>query len=128
MHLPDLSTYRLDRVVAPATVRGTAVPGLRAEFYRAAPHEEGPLATAGLYLYRDVQVFIAWGRSDRPHCDWHTFRDPGHGCELPRRGCPRVRVVGDPGAGVGLLMRTRNGDRVLRAAQPAGSRSTDEAG
>jgi hypothetical protein len=88
-------------------VWGVAVPGLRAVFYRGADGTD----TAGVYAYAGSEVFMAWGRTGRRHCDWHSFRTHDGAWELPRRGCPRVRAILRSGRVAGLLMRTKGGER-----------------
>ena len=109
VHLPDLSVYQLDRIVEDSPVWGVTVPGLRVTYYR-----HGPRATAGVYAYRGVEIFVAWGYTDERHCRFHAFRDRDGDWEAPQPGCPRVRAA--PGGG--LRLRTGNGVRVLPAAQP----------
>ena len=110
MHVPDLSTYRPHRVVEDSPVWGVTVPGLRVAYYR-----RGGRATAGLYAYQGVEIFVAWGYLDERHCRFHAFRDADGDWEPPQPGCPRVRA--QPGGG--LVLRTRNGVREL-PLQPAG--------
>jgi hypothetical protein len=105
VNVPDLSTYDLHRVVEDSPVRGVAVPGLRATYYRAGRH------TAGVYTYRGVEIFVAWGYVDEVHCRSHAFRAPDGTWEPARRGCPRVRTTPE-----GLLLRTRSGDRQVTGA------------
>jgi hypothetical protein len=109
VHLPDLSAYDLDRIVEDSPVWGVAVPGLRVAYYR-----RGPREAAGVYTYQGVEIFVAWGYTDERQCRFHAFRDCAGDWEPPQPGCPRVRV--QPGGG--LLLRTRNGARELRPAQP----------
>jgi len=108
VNLPDLSAYDLERVVEDAPVRGVAVPGLRATYYRRG--EE----TAGLYAFHDSEIFVAWGRVGEAHCRYHAFRAPDGRWEPASRGCPRVRTTGS-----GLLLRTRSGERHLDGAVAA---------
>ncbi len=112
--MPDLSTYRLHRVVEDSPVWGVTVPGLRVAYYR-----HGGRATAGLYAYQGVEIFVAWGYLDERHCRFHAFRDPDGDWEPPQPGCPRVRA--QPGGE--LVLRTGNGVRKLPPAQSAVSTS-----
>ena len=94
---------------------GIPVPGLRAVYYR---HAHGT-DTAGVYAYDGTELFIAWGRTECRHCDWHAFRHWDGAWELPRRRCPRVRAILREGRVTGLLMRTSAGERELTGAQCA---------
>ena len=108
MHVHDLSTYRPHRVVEDSPVWGVTVPGLRVAYYR-----RGGRATAGLYAYQGVEIFVAWGYLDERHCRFHAFRDADGDWEPPQPGCPRVRA--QPGGG--LRLRTGNGVRELPPGQ-----------
>jgi hypothetical protein len=99
---PDLSGYALHRVVEDSPVRGVVVPGLRATYYRAGRD------TAGVYAYRGVEIFVAWGYVDEAYCRYHAFRAPDGGWEPASRGWPRVG-----GTPHGLQLRTRSGERQL---------------
>jgi hypothetical protein len=113
--LPDLSTYQFDRVVHDAPVWDVEVPGLDATFWQ---REHGRCtATAGLYSYRGVPVFLACGYADERHCRYHTFRTADGRWEQPRAGCPRVRTQRDGPTVTGLLLRTRSGPGHCRASR-----------
>jgi hypothetical protein len=116
-NLPDLADYHLHRVVEDAPVWGVEVPGLRASYWRR-DQQDGRTATAGLFSYQGVPVFLAWGYTDERHCRFHAFRTPDGRWEQPRSGCPRVRAERDGGTVTGLLLRTRSGPHTL-AVQPA---------
>jgi hypothetical protein len=111
MYLPDLSVYDLHRTVGDSPVRGVPVPGLTATYFRRSG--PGRTATAGLYAYQGVELFVAWGYAGERHCRFHAFRDLDGGWEQARPGCPRVRAVQAGGQVTGLLLRTRSGERTL---------------
>ena len=76
-------------------------------------NRHGGRATAGLYAYQGVEIFVAWGYLDERHCRFHAFRSADGDWEPPQPGCPRVRA--QPGGG--LRLRTGNGVRELPPGQ-----------
>lgn len=108
--LPDLTTYAPHRTMPDAAFEGTAVPGLRADFYRRADGDR--IASVGHYRYRGRDVLMAWGYTDEEHCRRHAVHHPEHGWQEVVDGCPRVRPVhadGADGAVVGLEVRAPGG-------------------
>ncbi|NJC65104.1 hypothetical protein HC028_11405 [Planosporangium flavigriseum] len=92
MDIPDLTGFRVHRVVDAAEFEGVAVPGLSARFLRRAC--AGRVESVGCYRYRGQDLLLAWGFVDEDHCRWHSVRVDG-GWQEPRPGCPDVRVVRD---------------------------------
>ncbi|MET8147903.1 hypothetical protein ACIBSW_25125 [Actinoplanes sp. NPDC049668] len=111
MALPDLTGYALHRSMPDAEFEGTAVPGLRADFYRR--NDGDRIASVGRYVFQGREVLMAWGYVDEQHCRRHAVHDPAAGWWPAVDGCPDVRFVRDgdsPGAPVvGLEVRAPGG-------------------
>ncbi|MEV4412129.1 hypothetical protein [Catellatospora sp. NPDC049609] len=91
--LPRTAEYTLHRTVPDIDLEGHVVPGLTGEFYR---RPEGlRTATVGLYRYRGVDLFMAWGYVGEEHCRWTAYRRTAGDWTAPHEGCPRVRRSGD---------------------------------
>ena len=115
MSLPDLSSYAPHRSLPDADFEGTAVPGLRADFYRRA--EGDRVASVGRYSYRGREVLLAWGYVDEEHCRRHAVRDHRGGWQPVVEGCPDVRFVRDGDTVVGVEVRTPSGAWLRCAAE-----------
>ena len=96
--LPDLSQFTVHREVADPDLDGTILPGLHATFHRRAAGSR--IESVGVYRYAGVEVFMAWGYVDEPHCRFTAYAGP-HGWGAPRRGCPSVDAVRDQLATLG---------------------------
>lgn len=92
MEVPDLAEYRLHRVTDEARVEGVALPGLSAAFYRRAAADGE--RSVGVYRHAGVEVLMAWGYVEEPHCRAHRVRDPDGSWGPARTGCPTVRPAG----------------------------------
>ncbi|MEU4564449.1 hypothetical protein AB0F72_39225 [Actinoplanes sp. NPDC023936] len=114
MSLPDLAAYAPHRTVTDADFEGTAVPGLRADFYRRA--EGDRTASVGRYSYGGREVLMAWGYVDEEHCRRHAVHHPSRGWQPVTEGCPDVRVVRSGEQVVGLEVRTPEGSWVRAGA------------
>ncbi|WP_433824471.1 hypothetical protein ACQP2E_20205 [Actinoplanes sp. CA-015351] len=108
MSLPDLAAYAPHRTLPDADFEGTAVPGLRADFYRRADGDR--IASVGRYTYQGRDVLMAWGFVDEKHCRRHAVHHPDHGWQSVVDGCPDVRFVHDEGEVVGLEVRSPAGE------------------
>lgn len=95
--VPDLRDYRVHREAADAVVEGVAVPGLHGTYYSRSGTSAASarVATAGVYRFDGVELFMAWGYADEAHCRWTAYRRPDGSWTAPRRGCPRVRLTPD---------------------------------
>jgi hypothetical protein len=91
--LPDLSSYAPHRSTGDADFEGTAVPGLRADFYRRVDGDR--IASVGCYSYGGREVLMAWGYVDEEHCRRHAVHDPARGWQRVVEGCPNIRFVRD---------------------------------
>lgn len=100
MLLPDLSEYRLHKVIDDVDLDGVVVPGLRGHFHRR--HAGARTSTVGVYSYAGVELFMAWGYVGEPHCRFTALRRPDGSWGRPRPGCPPVTRVYD-GARVAAL-------------------------
>jgi hypothetical protein len=110
MLLPDLSEYRLHKVIDDVDLDGIVVPGLRGTFHR---RPEGAVtSTVGLYSYAGVELFMAWGYVGEVHCRYTALRGPDGSWGPPLRGCPPVSKVCDGGRVTALTL----GGYVLPAA------------
>jgi hypothetical protein len=114
VQLPDLSRYRLHRVVADAEFEGTAVPGLRAEFFRC--EDGGQTASAGRYRYRGRELLLAWGYVEEEHCRYAWVRGGDGQWEPAGPGCPAVRVLREGERVTGFQVRDRYGQWLGTAA------------
>ncbi|HEY8533017.1 MAG TPA: hypothetical protein VIL44_03955 [Micromonospora sp.] len=95
MDLPDVSAYRLHRVVPDIDLDGVVVPGLTATFYR---RDEGDrIRTVGVYRYAGVAVVMAWGFVGEAHCRYTAVRRTDGGWDPPRPGCPPVERIESAG-------------------------------
>ena len=130
MSLPDLTAYAPHRSLPDAGFEGTAVPGLRADFYRRA--EGDRVASVGRYSYRGREVLMAWGYVDEKHCRRHAVHDPDAGWQAVVEGCPDVRFVraAPDGPVVGLEVRTPAGGwvRCAETPRPGGGERPDTLG
>jgi hypothetical protein len=106
--LPDLTRYAPHRSTTDADFEGTAVPGLRADFYRRP--ENGRIASVGRYSYRGRDILLAWGYADEKHCREHAVHDPARGWRPVVDGCPDVRFVRAGDVVVGFEVRTPEGE------------------
>jgi hypothetical protein len=110
MLLPDLSEYRVHKVIDDVDLDGIVVPGLRGAFYR---RPEGSLtSTVGLYSYAGVELFMAWGYVGEAHCRYTALRGADGSWGPPLSGCPPVSKVCDGGLVTALTL----GGYVLPAA------------
>ena len=117
MQVPDLSRYRLHRVVPDAEFEGTAVPGLRAEFFRC--DVAGRTASVGRYRYRGRELLLAWGYVGEEHCRFAWVNDGAGRWEPAGPGCPTVRVLREGDRVSGFEVRDRHGQWVGSAAPVA---------
>jgi hypothetical protein len=116
VQLPDLSRYRLHRVEPVAEFEGTAVPGLRAEFFRR--EIDGRTASAGRYRYEGRELLLAWGYVGEEHCRYAWVHRDGE-WEPAGPGCPTVRVLRDEDRVTGFQVRDRHGRWIGTAAPVA---------
>lgn len=93
MTLPRTVDYTPHLTVPDIDLEGQVVPGLTGEFFRR--REGARTATVGLYRYRGVELFMAWGYVGEEHCRWTAYRRTGGEWTAPHAGCPRVRRSGD---------------------------------
>ncbi|GGN93046.1 hypothetical protein GCM10010112_80830 [Actinoplanes lobatus] len=108
MSLPDLSTYTPQRSMPDAEFEGTAVPGLRADYFRKVDGDR--VASVGRYRYGGRDVLMAWGYADEKHCRRHAVHDPEHGWQDVVEGCPDVRFLRDgDGPVTGVEVRVPGG-------------------
>jgi hypothetical protein len=105
--LPDLAAYAPHRTTSDADFEGTAVPGLRADFFRRADGDR--IASVGRYSYQGREVLMAWGYVDETHCRRHAVHDPRAGWQEVVDGCPEVRFVRAGDEVVGFELRTAAG-------------------
>jgi hypothetical protein len=121
MQLPDLSEYRLHRVIDDIDLDGVVVPGLRGSFFR---RPDG--ATVGFYEYADSPVLMAWGYVGEEHCRFTALHQPDGSWGPPRPGCPPVQRVGDRWLAVGphRLPLSRSGQNLIMC--PVGTASTGQ--
>jgi hypothetical protein len=119
--LPDLSQYAAHRTVHDASLEGTPVPGLRAEFFRRADGDR--IATVGRYSIGGRDLLMAWGFADEEHCRHNAVRDRDGGWHPAADGCPEVKLVRDGQTVVGLAVRAPTGEWVRGRAAPGGGRS-----
>lgn len=94
MDVPDLDEYELHREAEQACLDGVPMPGLSAAFYRRAASDGE--RTVGVYRFAGVEVLMAWGYANEPHCRAHRVRQPDGTWGDPLPGCPRVRPAADP--------------------------------
>ncbi|MFC0533814.1 hypothetical protein [Phytohabitans kaempferiae] len=110
MELPDLSGYRLHKVINDVDLDGVVVRGLRGSFHRRA---DGPVGSAvltvGVYSYAGADLLMAWGYVGEPHCRFNAVRRADGSWEPPRQGCPPVTRVHDGGQVTALTL----GEHVL---------------
>lgn len=123
MDLPDLSEYRLHKVIDNVDLDGVVVPGLRGSFHRRATGSR--VRTVGVYSYAGAELFMAWGYVGEVHCRFSALRRPDGTWGPPRPGCPPVRRVHDGGRVTALTL----GEHVLPAEPvtcppPGGARAT----
>src|SRR5690606_31661292 len=111
--LPDLSTYRLHRVIPDVDLDGIVVPGLTATFHRRA--EGDRIHTVGVYRYAGTTLVMAWGYVGEAHCRYTAVRRPDGAWDPPRPGCPRVERIREGGR----VRALRIGAWVLPAASDA---------
>jgi hypothetical protein len=90
--LPDLSRFEVHREAADVDLDGTAMPGLHATFHRRPAGSR--TESVGVYRYAGIEIFMAWGYADEPHCRFTAYAE-AHGWGAPRRGCPSVDAVRD---------------------------------
>ncbi|MEV4534868.1 hypothetical protein AB0J82_13660 [Asanoa sp. NPDC049518] len=90
--LPDLTHFERHREAADVDLDGTVLPGLSATFHRRAAGSR--VESVGVYRYAGVEIFMAWGYADEPHCRFTAYAGP-NGWGAPRRGCPSVDAVRD---------------------------------
>ncbi|GIF02799.1 hypothetical protein [Actinoplanes siamensis] len=117
MPLPDLSEYVLQRSTENATFEGTAVPGLRADFYHRTDGER--VASVGRYSYAGADLLMAWGYTDEEHCRHNAVVDSRGGWHPAGDGCPAVELVRAAGPGapvIGLRVRAPGGTWVTAGA------------
>lgn len=86
MALPDLSQFRLHKVIDDIDLDGVVIPGLRGSFHRRGKE------TAGLYTYEGREIFCAWGYVGEEHCRFTAYRRRG-GWTPPHAGCPELDTV-----------------------------------
>jgi hypothetical protein len=110
MELPDLSGYRLHKVVDDVDLDGVVVRGLRGSFHRSGTR------TVGVYSYAGAELFMAWGYVGEPHCRYTALRRPDGSWEPPRPGCPPVSRICDGGRVTALTL----GGYVLPASPVTG--------
>jgi hypothetical protein len=116
MHLPDLSDYRLHRVIEDIDLDGTVVPGLRGSFFRRPCGVR--TQTVGLYEYDESVLFMAWGYVDEEHCRFTALRRDDGSWQAPRPGCPEVSPVYHDGRVTALAI----GGYLLPTQHPARAR------
>ncbi|MEV0453883.1 hypothetical protein [Catellatospora methionotrophica] len=109
--------YGPQREEDPAAFEGEQVQGLRAQFYHR--DESGRTASAGRYWLADRQLLMAWGYTDEVHCRFHAVCDEAGRWGEPVAGCPRVELLREGGAVVGLLVADGRGAWIGGTAQPA---------
>lgn len=91
MHLPDLSEYRLHRVIDDIDLDGVVVPGLRGSFFRRPSGAR--VHTVGRYEYAAGPVLMAWGYVGEEHCRFTALHQPDGSWGPPQPGCPPVRRI-----------------------------------
>jgi hypothetical protein len=112
--MPEMSEFEPHRVEFDASLDGTKVPGLLAEFFR---RPEGDrIASVGRYSLGGAELLLAWGYVDEPHCRHNAVRKKGGGWYPAEAGCPRIEFIRNGQAVVGLAVRASTGEwlRVLR--------------
>jgi hypothetical protein len=107
MELPDLSGYRLHKVIDDVDLDGVVVRGLRGRFHRRTTGSG--VLTVGVYSYAGAELMMAWGYVGEPHCRFNAVRRPDGSWEPPRQGCPPVARVHDGGRVTALTL----GEHVL---------------
>lgn len=115
MHLPDLSHYRLYRIVEDIDLDGVVVPGLRGSFYRRA--RGARVHTVGFYEYAGSPLLMAWGYVGEEHCRFTALRRPDGSWGPARPGCPPVRMLRDGDRVTALAL----GPHVLPTVHPSAS-------
>jgi hypothetical protein len=110
MELPDLSEYRLHKVIDDVDLDGVVVEGLRGTFHRSDSR------TVGVYSYAGAELFMAWGYVGEPHCRYTALRRVDGSWEPPRPGCPPVSRTYDGGRVTALTL----GEHVLPASPVTG--------
>ena len=108
--IPDISLYSRHRVADDIDLEGHVVPGLTGVFYER--EEDGRTATAGVYSYRGIELFQAWGYRDEAHCAWTAYRTIRGDWTKPHEGCPRIRTM--PAS---IVLLTGEREIVLRTAR-----------
>ncbi len=107
--IPDISRYKEHRLIEDVDLEGHVVPGLTGRFYERKAGRR--IAPAGVYSYRDIELFISWGYRDEPHCAYTAYRTIRGDWTVPHEGCPRMRTM--PAA---VVLDTGEREILLRTA------------
>ncbi|MCE9644073.1 hypothetical protein K8Q93_02455 [Candidatus Parcubacteria bacterium] len=89
----DLTGWERYRVTEDFSYEGVPIPGLRQEAYQRLI--DGVLVSIGVFHYRGVPAYIAWGEKAAYHCGFHAPLSPEAIVFDTRISCPEVKPMKD---------------------------------